>query len=103
MVVGWLFTNGQGLAMSSIRLMAIITAASHDRRDRPSPRRNHGVERKDSVQHHDLRDHRPEFRPLTLGRVGAYFPFQPFVEPMVALKSREEAAEQHNQIAGAEA
>ncbi len=96
--------SGQGLAGEQHQANGDYHCRHHDRQVIDHPHGgNHGVERKDSVQHHDLRDHRPEFRPLTLGRVGAIFPFQPFVELHGGFKEQEEAAEQHNQIAGAEA
>ncbi len=60
------------LLASSIRLMAIITAANMTAVIDHPHGGNHGVERKDSVQHHDLRPP-PVARPLTLGRVGAIF------------------------------
>ena len=41
---------------------------------------DHRVQGEDRIQHHDLRDHRPEFCSAALGRVLAVFAFQPLVE-----------------------
>ena len=64
---------------------------------------NDGIEREYGVQHHDLRDHTPELSAFTLGGIVAVFSFQPFVELHSGFKQQEETAEQHDQIAGAEA
>ena len=41
---------------------------------------DHRVQGENRIQHHDLRDHRPEFCSAALGRVLAVFAFQPLVE-----------------------
>ena len=64
---------------------------------------DHRVERKDGVEHHDLRHHGPEFRPFALGGVIAVFPLQPLIKLDGRFKQQKQAAKQHNQIAGAKA
>ena len=50
---------------------------------------DHRVERKDGVEHHDLRHHGPEFRPSALGGIIAVLPLQPFVEFDCSFKQQE--------------
>ncbi len=63
---------------------------------------DHRVEREDRIQHHNLRHHAPEARAASLGRIIAVFPLQPLVELHRGFKKQEEAADQHNEVAGAE-
>ena len=65
--------------------------------------RDHGVERKDGIQHHYLRDHRPEFCTASLGGVFTVFSFQPLIKLNRGFEQQEQSAEKHDQVAGAKA
>ncbi|MNV70920.1 hypothetical protein D3C71_1639040 [compost metagenome] len=54
---------------------------------------NHRVEREDGVQHHDLRDYRPEFCPTALRGVFTVLAFEPLIQLNRGLEQQEQPAE----------
>lgn len=66
-------------------------------------RGDHRVEREHRVEHHDLRDDRPEQRVGLVAGVLGDMAFEAFVQLHGGLEQQEHATEQHDQVAAGEA
>ena len=80
---GWMTVNeaGQGFTGHQHQANGNNYRRHHHRQMvNHADRGNNRVEGEDGVQHHDLRDHSPEFRAFALSGIIAVLPLQPFIK-----------------------